>query len=717
MDDSSSASIDKQEKQAPLQNLNEDEIVKRSNIQAVENPDNESQNPVNGNVECEESMAIDDESQQQSSSTSASEGSEVNTNMNNNKCNDTLENSNKTIVSTNNDPEQVDNTNKARSEKDETILEKVSQAQEKDTDDDVVLETLDPTLEKAEKILKEVSRMQENGDIVLEKVKEEPSGEDYEKASGMYRNAAPVVVHNSSDDSSSSSSSDEDDEVPATQLLSDDSDEESVNPNDTEEIREQKRAAQMMLRKKSSKTAGEVFPEDLPPMEYLTLTPGEEVKLEPLGEVTGVVGVLVVVKAKPNTPALYDDTVLFSESRQPLGLIFEVFGTVEKPYYSIRFNKAEDIASKDISIGDTIMYAPTADNITKYVFIKELESMKYNDASWENDNEPPPQHRDYSDDEEEARAKALMKEERIKRAKANGADIKEEVTDGPVKRRQKRRRPEQQQQQQQQQRNDGENGGGPGLLQGDLTRNPFGVRPFSASDGQSQRPPRNFTQTTQQAPLPARFPPGPPGPAFGQQPQWDHYGNRFPGGPAFNYSNNNNNMPPGSAWQGPQPSFSPAPPGPGSYGQPPQQGPSGPNNQWSNHGPPPSAQSSNLGPPQGSGSNYGQYPPQYQGQNQGPPNQWSNPGPYYGQPPPSQGPNQWGGPNPSSNQGYNMGPNYGQSQGSNYNNMPPFGSHQSCAPSPQTDVWRGPLPNGPPSFPSQGPPPNHFSSNNYQPSR
>ena len=53
--------------------------------------------------------------------------------------------------------------------------------------------------------------------------------------------------------------------------------------------------------------------------------------------------------------------------------MFEVFGTVEKTYYSMRFNKVEDITTKEVKIGDTIMYAPTADNITKYVFLKELQ--------------------------------------------------------------------------------------------------------------------------------------------------------------------------------------------------------------------------------------------------------------------------------------------------------------------------------------------------------
>ena len=38
-----------------------------------------------------------------------------------------------------------------------------------------------------------------------------------------------------------------------------------------------------------------------------------------------------------------------------------------------RFNKEEEIKNKDIKIGDIVYFAPTADNLTKYVFIKELE--------------------------------------------------------------------------------------------------------------------------------------------------------------------------------------------------------------------------------------------------------------------------------------------------------------------------------------------------------
>ncbi|GFS16725.1 H/ACA ribonucleoprotein complex non-core subunit NAF1 [Elysia marginata] len=173
---------------------------------------------------------------------------------------------------------------------------------------------------------------------------------------------------NDADDNSSSSSSFappiEDRLKELEEVLSDDGDEKksmSTKPS---------------LQRNKIRTEGEVFPEELPPLEYLMISPDESVELEPLGVVSGIVDVLVVVKADNNSPALYDDTILFVEGRKPLGLIFETFGTVEKPYYSVRFNNAEDITEKGIEVGHRVYFAPKADNLTKYVFIAELRKKR-----------------------------------------------------------------------------------------------------------------------------------------------------------------------------------------------------------------------------------------------------------------------------------------------------------------------------------------------------
>ncbi|XP_005101327.1 H/ACA ribonucleoprotein complex non-core subunit NAF1 [Aplysia californica] len=390
-------------------------------------------------------------------------------------------------------------------------------------------------------------------------VKQEPlKMMEYEKAAiSMYRNQGPLVIYSDTDDNSGNDNNVVPNEVPE-QLHYDGGSENEVVSDDEDKYLQKQRALQILMIKKRSRTEGEIFPEELPPLEYLTLSPDETVKLQPLGVVSGIVEVLVIVKADLNTPALYDDTVLFSETRAPLGLVFEVFGTVEQPFYSVRFNSKEDIKEKDIKVGDPIMFAPSADNLTKFIFIKELRSRKYDDASWENDNEPPAERRDFSDDEEEKRAKA-------KGRRGGKKGLLDESTG--LWRLKRRRMPE---------HRANANNGAPFLLKGDLRKNPFGdrSRPFNFSG--SQWPPSGHRLKAPQMPPPQRFSssPFPPRPAFGERPKWEHqqfrsqgfdFMNRFGGPPMAPH------CPPdmrGQMFRGPPP-FSFPSPGPGQCPPPP----------------------------------------------------------------------------------------------------------------------------------------------------
>lgn len=154
------------------------------------------------------------------------------------------------------------------------------------------------------------------------------------------------------------------------------------------------------------RTKGELYPEELPPLEELVITVDPNVELVHTGTITGIVGCLVIVKANQNIPPLNENTILFLEGRIVLGQIFEVFGPVGSPWYSLRFNSHKDIEKKSISCGQKVYCAPKVENLTNYVFVEHLRMMKGSDASWEDNNEPPEKYIDYSDDEEERRAKA-----------------------------------------------------------------------------------------------------------------------------------------------------------------------------------------------------------------------------------------------------------------------------------------------------------------------
>lgn len=156
------------------------------------------------------------------------------------------------------------------------------------------------------------------------------------------------------------------------------------------------------------RTKNELCPKDLPPVEDLTMSVEEHDCLE-VGVISSTVEELVVIESHPGVPALDLETVLFIEKgAKALGKVFDVIGPVTRPYYVIRFNNDEHIREKGISKGLLVYYAPRTEHTT-FVFLEQLMKMKISDASWMNDEEPPPQFIEYSDDEEEKRAKKEKK--------------------------------------------------------------------------------------------------------------------------------------------------------------------------------------------------------------------------------------------------------------------------------------------------------------------
>ena len=114
---------------------------------------------------------------------------------------------------------------------------------------------------------------------------------------------------------------------------------------------------------------------------------------------------------------LNEETILFDSNRRELGKIFEVFGPVQAPFYSIRFNNVKEITDNCLNVetDSSIFYAHDSTEYTKFIFnLDELRRLKGSDASWNNDNEPPAECIDYSDDEQERSAKQELKQKRMK---------------------------------------------------------------------------------------------------------------------------------------------------------------------------------------------------------------------------------------------------------------------------------------------------------------
>ncbi|NXX47017.1 NAF1 protein, partial [Tricholaema leucomelas] len=148
---------------------------------------------------------------------------------------------------------------------------------------------------------------------------------------------------------------------------------------------------------------------ELPPVEDLSIILPDNVELKPFGTVSSIIEQLVIIESLKGLPPINEDSIIFKKDRQAAGKIFEVFGPVLHPFYVLRFNSSEHVKAKDINVQDEMYFAPTVEDFTQYIFAEKLKQEKGSDASWKNDEEPPPEALDFSDDEKEREAKQKKK--------------------------------------------------------------------------------------------------------------------------------------------------------------------------------------------------------------------------------------------------------------------------------------------------------------------
>uniref|UniRef100_A0A8D3DBB7 H/ACA ribonucleoprotein complex subunit n=1 Tax=Scophthalmus maximus TaxID=52904 RepID=A0A8D3DBB7_SCOMX len=124
------------------------------------------------------------------------------------------------------------------------------------------------------------------------------------------------------------------------------------------------------------KTRDEVLPEELPAVEEVSVSLPEDVELQPVGTVSSIIQQLVVIQSLRDTPALIDDSIIFTSDRQAVGKVFEVFGPVSSPLYILRLNSVEQISSKGLKEGLTVYYAPAIKEYTGYILTQQLKLIK-----------------------------------------------------------------------------------------------------------------------------------------------------------------------------------------------------------------------------------------------------------------------------------------------------------------------------------------------------
>lgn len=151
------------------------------------------------------------------------------------------------------------------------------------------------------------------------------------------------------------------------------------------------------------------------PVEDVNIVLPEVVELVSFGKVSSVIEHLVIIESLKGLQPVNEDTVLFKDDRQSIGKVFEVFGPVSHPFYVLQFNNPKHIEAKCIKVHDMVYFAPSVENFTQYIFPEKLKQCKGSDASWENDEEPPPEALDFSDDEKESASKHPKKSRNLRK--------------------------------------------------------------------------------------------------------------------------------------------------------------------------------------------------------------------------------------------------------------------------------------------------------------
>ncbi|KAI8093812.1 Gar1/Naf1 RNA binding region-domain-containing protein [Halteromyces radiatus] len=134
----------------------------------------------------------------------------------------------------------------------------------------------------------------------------------------------------------------------------------------------------------------------------------EDTEIRPVGEIFSVIDKTVVVQSRPGLAVLDMESLLVFEDRVMLGEVFETFGPVERPFYSVRFNDADEIDRSHAIDGAAIYYVPSYER-TQLVQVEKLKLIKGTDASNRYDEEVGAEELEFSDDEQEAAYRQSLK--------------------------------------------------------------------------------------------------------------------------------------------------------------------------------------------------------------------------------------------------------------------------------------------------------------------
>ncbi|CUS15527.1 unnamed protein product [Tuber aestivum] len=212
------------------------------------------------------------------------------------------------------------------------------------------------------------------------------------------------------------SSDDETSDEEALPVEGEDSDEEGCySPMNAEEM------AQLLMQEDNGydnspsvctphRTKNEIAEDEAEP-EKPNISLTQDMAIKPVGFVKSIVGKLVLIEASDPgyQRVLGEGSLLAFEDRTILGVVNEVLGRVEMPFYTVRFKSPEEIKELRVNVERKVF---SVVQHSEFVFTQPLKAMKGSDASNLYDEEIPITEQEFSDDEAEAEYKKSLKEAR-----------------------------------------------------------------------------------------------------------------------------------------------------------------------------------------------------------------------------------------------------------------------------------------------------------------
>ncbi|KAI9224441.1 Gar1/Naf1 RNA binding region-domain-containing protein [Blastocladiella britannica] len=161
------------------------------------------------------------------------------------------------------------------------------------------------------------------------------------------------------------------------------------------------------------RTVHELEKPELLPIDDVTIAPS--MPLEVAGVIHMVVEDQVIIRSsRPGDAAVLDDGTVFAfDDRTVLGRLYETFGPVANPLFSVRFPSSAHIDRERMVVGRTVHFVP---DMAMWALTEQLRALRGCDASNAFDEEVDEREMEFSDDEQEVDFRRRLKQAKFARA-------------------------------------------------------------------------------------------------------------------------------------------------------------------------------------------------------------------------------------------------------------------------------------------------------------